>query len=91
MSQDEFHARALYATATEEGLHVGWIDGPQGSDEQKRLSFYVDFSEVPQVYAICVGPGDFLEVVPVTSNEDVVRIVQQYQARTAGVPTLEER
>lgn len=81
-NSEYFRVAALYANAGEEGLHLGGIDGPQGSLDQKRLSFYVDFSEGPPItYAICTGPGNFQEMVVIESNEDIVRVMKEYLER----------
>ena len=82
--------RALYASVTDEDtsdpgeIHVSWIDGPQGSGEQKRLSIYIsapeDGSPGWEVYAIFTGPGNAQEMRYLHTPADVLAAVRRYQA-----------
>jgi hypothetical protein len=83
--------RALHSNVDEEGaIHVGWIDGPQGSGEQKRLSIYIDSEDYNRngdlkVYAIITGPGDHQEMRPLGCPQDVLDVLRDYAALTPAV------
>lgn len=77
-------SRALVAGITELGdLQIGWISGPQGSLNQKRLSVYVDWDDPVagtglQVYAVRTGPGNVSELVYLKTREDMEKVWKEY-------------
>ena len=93
--------RALYASVGDGdpedkgAMHIGWIDGPQGTTQQKRCSIYIDAPEDGspgwEVYAICVGPGDHSEMRHLHSPADVWAVLQEYRARCPEEIVLEKK
>jgi hypothetical protein len=66
----------------EASLTLHWIEGPQGTDKQKRLSIYIDLPETvdkpPEIYFTRVGPGEHSDLGNIKTSGQLKAVLDEY-------------